>query len=264
MLYYPQFSGGSISQFPFARRTNVRTVTNESLDGSSVRVSDAGAGLVRWQLRYANLTDQEWSLIEQLFEAAEGRLNPFTFLDPADNLLMWSEDWTKPQWTADPLVQLSGGLQDPFAGTDAMQVTNTAQTIQRVTQLISAPGCFQYCYSVYLRSIASVTVDLVATATGSESVTPIAVGPAWMRAAMRATLTSQDMSIKFGLQLPSGSAIEAFGAQVEAQLTAGLYKKTTNQSGVYSATRFDSDSLLQSTDAPNQNSCIVKLVSRPA
>jgi len=242
----------------------MRTLTNDLLDGNSVRMADSGAGLVRWQLRYSSLTDGEWSSIEQLFGAAEGRLNTFTFLDPADNLLMWSEDWTKPQWTADPMLHFSNGFQDPFGGINAMQITNASQTSQRVVQLTNAPSWFQYCYSVYLRSDLPATLQLVMTTPGRDLLTAIPVGSSWRRAVTVANPAAQETSISFGLQLSSGIRIEAFGAQVEAQLATGPYKKTTDGSGVYSATRFESDCLQRTTDAPNQNSCVVNLVGKPA
>jgi hypothetical protein len=55
--------------------------------------------------------------------------------------------------------------------------------------------------------------------------------------------------------------VEAFGAQVEAQPGAGLYKKTIDLGGVYSKTRFSSDSLSFVATAPNQNSCQIDLIS---
>ena len=105
MLYYPQLTSGSVSQFPVGRRSGTRIVSNELPSGDSIRMTDAGAATIRWQLQYGGLTDDEWSAMEQLFEASEGRLNTFTFLDPTDNLLLWSEDWTKPAWSSDPLMQ---------------------------------------------------------------------------------------------------------------------------------------------------------------
>ena len=45
-------------------------------------MGEPSAGIVRWQLQYSSVTDAEWATIEQLFEAAEGRLTTFTFLDP--------------------------------------------------------------------------------------------------------------------------------------------------------------------------------------
>ncbi len=224
-------------------------------------MTDPGAALVRWQLQYSNLTDNEWSSIEQLFEQAEGRLNTFTFLDPTDNLLMWSQDWAQPVWTADPLVQVAPNIQDPFGGSNAVQLTNTSQTTGRILQAIAGPSWFKYCFSVYLRSDSSVAVELVRTSHGQDSLTTIAVGSAWNRPVIASILAIQQDGISFGLQLPPGSRIEAFGAQVEAQLAAGPYKKNIDHGGVFSSTRFDSDSLQRSADALNQNSCLLNLIS---
>ena len=114
-------------------------------------MADTGAQKVQWRLQYSSLTDGERSSIESLFEDSQGQLNTFTFLDPTDNLLMWSEDWTQAVWAADPLLQVTGGVQDPLGGSDAMQLTNTAQTTQQIVQNTSGPS-FLYCYSVYVRA----------------------------------------------------------------------------------------------------------------
>src|SRR5580704_12020987 len=122
MLYYPQLSTGAVSQFPVTRSANMRTVSNQLASGFTIRMADTGAQKVQWQLRYSSLTDAERSSIESLFESSEGQLNTFTFLDPTDNLLMWSEDWTQTVWTVDPLLQLTGGIADPTGGNDAIEL----------------------------------------------------------------------------------------------------------------------------------------------
>ena len=261
MLYYPQLSTGVISQFPVNRRTTTRTVSNQLSSGDNIRMSDPGAATVRWQLQYSNLTDDEWTSIEQLFEATEGKLATFTFLDPIDNLLMWSEDWTKPVWSADPLLQVSAGIADPLGGTNAMQITNTSQTTQRIVQNIEGPSWFRYCCSIYLRCDTPTTVQILSSAPGQESLVAVPVGSSWIRAMKADSLALNEDGISFGLQLPAGARIYAFGAQAEPQPAPGYYRKTTDRSGVYSHTRFDSDSLTLTTDAPNQNSCVVSVVS---
>src|SRR5712671_2968302 len=160
MLHYPQLTSGSVCQFPVKRRTTLRTVTNDLPGGDNIRMSDPGAARVRWQLQYLGLTDGERSAIEQLFGAAEGRLTTFTFLDPTDNLLMWSEDYTKSVWSVDPLLQMTAGMLDPFGGNDAMQMTNTAQVVQSAAQNIEAASWFQYCFSVYLRCDTPLSIQL--------------------------------------------------------------------------------------------------------
>src|SRR5258706_5644199 len=134
MLHFPQLTSGSVCQFPVKRRTTLRTVSNELPSGDNIRMSDPGAAHVRWQLQYLGLTDGERSSIEQVFEAAEGRLTAFTFLDPTDNLLLWSEDYSKSVWIVDPLLQVTSGMADSFGGTRATQLTDTPQAAQSATQ----------------------------------------------------------------------------------------------------------------------------------
>ena len=225
-------------------------------------MADPNDGSIRWQLQYSGLTDAEWSSIEQLFEAVEGRLATFTFLDPTDNLLMWSEDWTKPVWTADPLLQVISAIQDPLGANNAMQLTNTSQSVQRIMQTIAGASWFQYCFSVYLRSDVPAVVQVVTSASGYDALTAIPTGPAWIRAVASGNLAVVQDGIGFGLQLPAGVRAQSFGAQVEAQVAPGQYKKTIDRGGVYVNTRFDSDWLTVSTNAPNQNSGTVNLYSK--
>jgi hypothetical protein len=261
MLYYPQLTTGSVSQFPVGRAMQLRTLTNQMLGGDNIRAVDTGAGAIRWQLKYTGLTDAEWSAIDQLFEAAEGQLSTFTFLDPTDNLLLWSEDWTQSVWNADPLIALGTGVQDPLGANNAIHVTNSAQTTQRVLQTTAGPSPFQYCLSLYLRSDAACVVDLVISTAGQDWTSPASVGPNWTRVIASVALTATQDGVSFGIQLPPGVLVYAFGAQAEAQPGAGLYKKTTDLAGVYSSARFDSDTLSRTSDAPNQNSGVVSLMS---
>lgn len=261
MFYYPQLTTGAVSQFPLARGTDMRAVSNQLASGYTIRMADSGWQKVRWHMRYSALTDGERSSLEDLFEASQGQLNTFTFLDPSSNLLQWSEDWKQAVWTADPLLQVSGGLADPLGGSDAMQLTNTAETAQQIIQNTSGPSGFVYCFSVYVRSSAPATIQLVVTATGQTSLTPVTSGAGWIRGIASGSLSVQQDGIGFGVQLPTGVQVDVFGAQVEAQPAAGLYKKTIDLGGVYSNTRFSSDLLFVTATAPNQNSCQIDLIS---
>jgi hypothetical protein len=261
MLYYPQLSTGAISQFPVKRSLTMRTVANQLPSGLTIRMADQGLQKVQWQLRYAGITDAERTSIEGLFEASEGQLNTFTFLDPTANLLAWSEDWTQAVWTADALLLVNGGVQDPFGNSNGMQLTNTAQATGQVLQNIAAPSSFEYSFSVYVRSNAPTMLQLMATANGQTFLTPIFAGNLWMRAATRVNLSVQQDGISFGIQLPAGAQVDVFGAQVEGQPQAGLYKKTIDLGGVYADTRFSADLLTFTADATDQNSCQLGLIS---
>ena len=99
------------------------------------------------------------------------------------------------------------------------------------------------------------------SASGQDSLTPISIGPAWVRAVKSGGLSVSQNGIGFGVELPAGARIQAFGAQVDAQVAAGQYKNTIDRGGVYGKTRFDSDALTLTTDAPNQNAGTVSLYS---
>lgn len=261
MLYFPQLASGACAQLPLRRRLSLRTVRNESSSGDTIRMSDSSAKTTSWQLQYKNLSDEELASIQQLFEASEGRLGTFTFLDPSDNLLEWSGDWTKRAWTAGPMMQVVGGVSDPIGGSAAMQLTNTGQAPQRVVQAIPAASWFQYCFSTYVRSDAPGGATLVVASGGEESTSAIVTSATWTRVVKVAGLSSKNDGISFGIELAAGQRIHAYGAQVEAQVSDGLYKPTTDRAGVYGKTRFDSDALTINAEGVNNNSCAVQLVS---
>lgn len=260
MLYYPQLASGVMSQYPVRRQIQLRTITNEMLGGDNIKAADAAASTVRWRLDYRGLTETEWSSIGKLFETAEGQLSTFTFLDPTDNLLVWSEDWTQKAWSADPLLTLAS-CQDPLGGNNAIQLTNNAQAAQRLMQTTAGPSWFQYCFSVFLRSDAVCQVQLVASTSGEELLTPVSVGTSWNRSFASGQLSAIQDGVSFGVQVPAGLRLYGFAAQVEAQRGAGSYKKTIDRGGVYRSTRFDDDTLARTSDGPNQNSCTVLLIS---
>jgi hypothetical protein len=261
MLYYPQFSTGSVAQFPIQRGITMRTIVNRLASGATIRMTDSGCQRAQWQLRYSGLTDDERSSIENLFEAAAGQLNTFVFLDPMANLLAWSEDWSQAVWTPDPLLQVVTGIPDAFGGKGAVQLTNTAQVSQEIIQNTSGPSSYLYTYSLYLRSDVPATVHLLVSSTAQTSLTAVSTGPSWTRAISSGSLGVEEDGVGFGVQLPAGVQVDAFGAQVEAQAGTGLYKKTIDRGGIYQKTRFSSDLLLVTATAPNQNMCEVELLS---
>jgi hypothetical protein len=142
-----------------------------------------------------------------------------------------------------------------------MQLTNTGQSTQQIIQNTSGPSSFVYCYSVYVRSAVPATIQLVVTATGQVALTAVTTGASWTRVTASGSLSVVQDGIGFGVQLPAGVQVDAFGAQAEAQPGAGLYKQTIDLGGVYSNTRFSSDLLSVSATAPNQHSCQIGLIS---
>jgi hypothetical protein len=214
-----------------------------------------------WKLSYSSLSEGEWSSLKALFNSAFGSYGTFTFVDPTDNLLAWSEDLTQSIWTVDPLLQITTDAADPQGGNSASTIVNSAQTSQRIVQSIPAAGWFLYCFSIYLRSETSCLVKLIRSNESGEAMQTVEVGQTWSRFVTAGALTGQHSSVSFGIEIPPAVSVAAFGPQVEAQPSAGLYKPTLARGGVYTASRFGQDVLTQTADAVGQYSTTLVVTS---
>ena len=160
MNIYPQLVTGTMSQFPIVKQRRWRTVVNAAADGSSIKLADPTGAIIGWRLQYTNLSDTEMAALQQFFTAMEGSLNSFTFMDPAANLLAWSEDLTNAAWQAAPFLTPSGGGADPLGGSNAWQLANSGEGAQTLTQTLNAPTSYTYCFSVYAFSSQPSTIHL--------------------------------------------------------------------------------------------------------
>lgn len=259
-IYYPQI-GRVAAQFPIVRRFARPVYANKLCDGTLIRMATPAPEQISWTLQYTGLSAAEWDELQSFFAVVEGRYGEFTYLDAADNLLAWSEDFTQSVWAAGALVQVAGGATDPSGGTGAWQITNASQATAAITQSITAPSRQQYCFSIYVRSDTTATISLVVACTGESIQQSVAAGPEWRRVAISGALEAREDGVKFGLQIPPGASVCAFGAQVEAQPGAGAYKKTTARGGVYEKCRLDQDALTQVTEGVGQHSTVVRIVT---
>jgi len=257
MIYFPQLSSGATGQFPIQKKRTARTVVNQSVQDYQTKLPDPGAATTEWQISFAELTDQELAALEVLFQAAEGSLTPFIFVDPTDNLLAWSEAQNQSAWQADPLLTLTAHIADPLGGIGAFQVSNAGLATQGLQQSISAPASLGYCLSVYARSDQSTQIWLV---RGSET-DARTISPQWTRLTSAGQQSSQDDSISFGVALNAGSTVDVFGMQVEAQPGASVYKQTAETGGVYPNARFRDDVMTITTAGPNRHSCEMNIIN---
>jgi hypothetical protein len=257
MFYFPQLSSGATGQFPITRQRSARTVINQSCQDYQVKLADPGAAITSWHLSFEEMSDEELAALEALFQGVEGRLTPFTFLDPADNLLAWSEQQDQAVWQAGPLLTVTGGVADPMGGTSAYQVSNPTAATLTLQQSINGPASMDYCLSLYARSDQSTRLWLVlGSATDAQ-----AIGPQWTRLISTGQLQDAADSISFGIALDPGTTVDVFGFQAEAQIAASLYKQTAETGGVYPNARFRDDTLTFTTVGPSRHSCELDIVN---
>jgi hypothetical protein len=262
MLYFPQLSTGAVGQYPIQKRRQVRTVVNEAADGSRFKLADANAAAVEWVLNYQTLTDDERDALAQFHGSVEGILGDFTFLDPTDNLLCWSEKLDESVWERNLLLTVTAGVADPNGGTSANRVSNTGSGSLAIQQVVNGPGWFEYAFSLQARSGQPQQLTLIrSTATANQS-SAHEIGPEWTHLLLSGKFTGTDPSVTFGIQLPPGGSADLFAIQVEAQIGASGYKKTLSACGVYPKARFLDDALSLQADGPSQHSCQIRIHTR--
>ncbi len=259
MLYFPQLMTGAHTQFPCTKRLVQRTVVNEESSGGTVKLFDPGACRVAWGIQLSGLALDEWAAIDALFEATEGRLGTFEFLDPFGNLLKWSESLSASAWIKDAGIQLSSGMTDPFGAMRATRVTNSGSGDQGIRQTVNVPGQFQYCLSVYARSSTRARVRLLMTAGAETASQVFETDPIWRRLEFSIPLEATGETVAFGAALEGNSAVDLFGFQAEAQVGASSYKSSTTHNGVFANARFADDELRMTSNAPGEFSCAVRI-----
>jgi hypothetical protein len=261
MLYFPQLSTGVIAQFPLGKRSFQRTVTNRTISGHEVRLADPDSRATAWQLHYSGLTDIERNQIESFLRECGGKLEVFTFLDPTGNLLRWSEDLTRPVWQKDGLLQISAGLGDPMGLSRAARLTNTSQALQSIEQTVEGPGWFQYCFSVWLQSDGPGVVSLGLSNAEGELEQEYSLSQHWTLVECTGSIPGASTEITCRLDVSAGAVVSVYGMQLEAQPCASEYKKTGEESGLRSNTRFDEDGLHFTAHGADDHSVVVRLYS---
>lgn len=260
MLVFPQLATGASALYPVKKSSVQRTASNTMADGSVVVFADPAGASKAWELHASGMTLAEWTAIEALFQAASGRWQTFTFLDPAGNLLAQSENLSAGVWANGALIQLTPGVSDPLGTTRATRVTNAGSAAAEVAQALNVPGNFEYCLSVFARTIGSSSVTLTMSTTGGSLSQTFALSAAWSRVALAGNLGQASSQATFAAQLAAGATVDLFGMQVEAQLGPSDYKMTAAQSGVYAKARFGSDQIRVTAQGTDVYDAVIGIV----
>lgn len=245
MLYYPQLATGAMAGYPLTRKITRRTVVNRMADGSALKLADADAAGLQWTLPYSGLSDVERESLEAFFALCEGRLRPFTFFDPAGNLLAHSDDLTKSIWHVDGLILRDG-----------MKLTNGGQVWQGIAQTIAGPEWFHWCFSALVKGTGRVRA-MVGTLR-SEYV----AAENWTEVSCSGALEGSGEEVTCRLDIEAGGTVEVGKLRLHAQPMPGEHRRTAQYSGVFPETRFDQDGLEFTAEGPGNHSTTIRLYSR--
>ena len=117
-------------------------------------------------------------------------------------------------------------------------MTNSGAAAQGLTQTLTAPGGYLYCFSVYGKSPSPGTLTLLLGCNRYDQ----NLGLGWQRFACTGTSDPTASSMTFGIELGPSATIDVYGLQVESQDSPSLYKATTT-GGCYENARLRDDSL---------------------
>lgn len=92
-------STGAIARYPLARQRMYSTKQIDFADFSRQTASLLSNPLMTWDVTLSELTDQETAALSQFFDLQKGSAGTFTFIDPWDNLLKYSEMFENSAWT---------------------------------------------------------------------------------------------------------------------------------------------------------------------
>jgi len=259
MNYFPQLTSGAVTQYPSGSTLLRRTVVNEAADGRQIRWPDLMGTEIRWECALTEMTDEEWDAVHALFQVVEGRLKPFTFFSPYENLLAWSEDFARSIWMKEALFTLSGGVDDPFGGASAFRAANTAAIDRRISQTVQVPATYRTCFSVWIRNGSVALTRSAGSLTESRSFTAT---EKWKRISFEGVHSAAADSTTFGIQISAGGGCDIFGSQLDLQPAPADYVRSAGRSGVYVNARFDDDRLHSVALGPGRKQIKIRVTAR--
>jgi len=201
--------------------------------GVRLRVSDMPTGkrysyariqapLGNWDVNFPALTDANLATMEAFFAQQQGRLQPFTFLDPAGNLEQYSDDFSQSAWVKATLT-LGAAVADPFGGTGATSITGTGANSHMSCYVLPDGGAsgFTLCGSVWAKAAGAGQPLLIALTDDTLAILGSPVSQtlpqgSWVRIFFGFTLASAD-KIKLLIggfnSWSTSQVISPFGAQ---------------------------------------------------
>lgn len=250
-LYYPQLSSGALVQYPIKKTRLFRTIKNALPDGTMFLFPDPGYSYLLWNLSYSGLSGSDIQALQDHFSSCNGPLGAFTFIDPTDNMLLWSSDLSNPVWQSSPLIEVQANTADPFGGSGAFVITNNGEANQEFFQTISVPAGYRYCFSLYLASAQPTTVTLIRNGSAATQATSANVSQTWQRFVSSGQLNDSAQAFTVALSLLPGQQVFAYGPQLEAQISPSSYRPTEQTSAVYANSHWSADQFAIAATAPD-------------
>lgn len=243
---------GSLARYPLSRKFEFATRTVKFADFSRQTFAQLANPLGAWVLNLSLLQDQEVADWMNFYETAQGAATPFTFVDPWDNLLLYSEQQENSPWVVGGggtiSVASSSAVADPFGVVSGRVRLMTVSVLGFYEQLVSVlPGGsgnsrkngMTLTFSTYVMSSgSSPNFNIqIQSSSGTQTFTKAVVpSGSWQRVSLTAQFanTNADPQVDVAFTNFSGTgSVYIFGSQLEAAGLASGYKQTSTYCGVH-------------------------------
>lgn len=252
-MYFPVLSSRVHAQYPVTRVTESQFIEAEAAGGKRWRSAGGSPPLIRWVLRYEDLTDAEANLLAEFFEASGGGLREFVFADPLGNLFRWSEDLETPTWGRDAAATISR-LPGTEGAPAEFQLANGSASPARIWQELDlAPG-MAVCISCEIRGEGARLLGPGGTARA------VGASADWTRVHVVGESTGGIQRAE--VEVPAGATVFLRRLQAEAQLAPSDYQATFEAGGIYPKARFAGSGLLLEAVGPDRYRADVVIESR--
>jgi hypothetical protein len=268
MAFYPQINSNMIiTQLPYATSQEWGTVVQPVETGMRWSFPLRGSGLsgyptgplFRFSINYVNITDSEINTLFTFFQSVRGCWLPFSFLDPAGNLLQFSETFSNSAWTK--TSSLTPGQPDPLGYGDRATTATTGSLKAVVGPSSGGMSGFVVCASAWVKAHSNgttVTIGLIDNSTSTQYTSSAVLNAGnWARLHFTLVLPTNN---QFLFYLNLGNTCDIFGAQVASTKGESGYAATPNNYGYHQYCRFDTDDFVVNSPSPNSNQLALPVI----
>jgi len=251
----PQLISKCTVQYRVERSIRRRFLNNALRNGRVIRGEGIRPLSRRWRLSYRGLTREECSAIESFYATVNSSGSEFVFLEPASNLISYSESAADPPWQHDPQLSVTNEEEVTADGTRIHRVTNSGMNSQSLWQDIEITGLGTFCASCCLRS-SIVSICALSMKTSSQTASKeVEARDEWKQGYLGAELESEPGPVRVELAIPPGASIQVSAFQLENQPFPSTYKPTAAAGGVHSSAKTVDGSYVVAQIGPDWFDC---------
>lgn len=249
-LFPPLNSNGLLVQRPYGWTQAFLTAAETQPSGRRYASAQRTEPLRRYALAYGQLTDAEAGVLEAFFDQMKGRYGQFGWLDPAGNLVRYSEDFGHASWVKQA-VTAGAAVADPFGGTRATALTFAGLGILKTDLEPAGLNGYVLCASAWLKAAgAGQACDIGITDDGSYHYRTAPIPQEWTRIWYTRKITGTG-TVTWAMQCPGGG-LQICSPQMTATPGPGPYVRSPAMYGYRPKCFFGTDTLAVRVLGPNQ------------